>query len=294
MMLFKKKKKPEDEMEPTVRPGGVFMVKLLFKEHCEMPSDERLGEVLAKHLGEAEKFGSGEKLLSFALKEHICEFKDGKMPVQIIMGRCEPDDHSSIGETERNQFWSCPDGEKLLESCKYSILAGDMLGGALPPKHRADMLMDYLDALIELFPECEAVYNINSGKLTRADEIRNRRVQGLDRFIEFAVNVRFFKVADTDESIVDTRGLSILYAEDIQYHFREMDPDWVVNHAYSMACYILENDSPIKDGDTIDGIENGGFSRELRWKCRREEALAAPKRVVLDVNMGKYAAGSRK
>ena len=48
MGLFKKKKKPEpapeekksplDEMDPSIRPGGVFMVQLLMKEKCEMPS----------------------------------------------------------------------------------------------------------------------------------------------------------------------------------------------------------------------------------------------------------------
>lgn len=294
-MFFKRKKKSQQEdMDPTICPGGVFMVKLLMREQCEIPDDDRLIEVLTKHLGETERFGSGEKLLSFALKEHICEFKEGKMPAQIIIDRCEREDYSTIGEMERHQFWNCPDSEELLERCKYSVLAGDMLGGALPPKHRANMLMDYLEALVELFPECEAVYNINSGKLMYADEIRNSELEGIDRYVEFAVNVRFFNVADTEDSVVDTRGMSLLYAADIQYHFNKMDPDWVVNHAYSMASYILENDSPIKDGETIDGIEEGAFSRKIRWKCRHEESLIAPKRVVLDVNMGEYAAGGRR
>ena len=47
------------------------------------------------------------------------------------------------------------------------------------------MLMDYLEALVELYPQCEAVYNINSGKLILADVIRQQEMTGLDRFIRY-------------------------------------------------------------------------------------------------------------
>lgn len=62
---------------------------------------------------------------------------------------------------------------------------------------------------------------------------------GVDRFIRYAVNVRFFNVQGTEDSVVDTLGLSLLYIEDLQYHFRDMDPNWVVNHAYNLASYLL-------------------------------------------------------
>ena len=45
------KKPPLDEMDPTIRPGGVFMVQLLMKEKCEMPSIQRIAEVLERHIG---------------------------------------------------------------------------------------------------------------------------------------------------------------------------------------------------------------------------------------------------
>ena len=62
MGLFKKKKQPErapepekrsplDEIDPSIRPGGVFMVQLLMKEKCEMPSLQRMTEVLERHIG---------------------------------------------------------------------------------------------------------------------------------------------------------------------------------------------------------------------------------------------------
>ena len=58
---------------------------------------------------------------------------------------------------------------------------------------RADFDMDYLEALVELFPTCEAVYSLNTGKLILADTVRNREFTGLDRFIHYIVNARFFK-----------------------------------------------------------------------------------------------------
>ena len=72
-----------------------------------------------------------------------------------------------------------------------------------------------------------------------------------------------------------------------------MDPNWVVNHAYNMASYILSNDCPIKDGDTIDGIAEGQLAQDIQWKCHFEDSLIGPTRPVLDVCMGEYAAGKR-
>ena len=72
-----------------------------------------------------------------------------------------------------------------------------------------------------------------------------------------------------------------------------MDPNWVVNHAYNLASYILDNDNPIEDGETVDGVENGRMSRKIQWKCRYEDALIQPPRAVLDIHMGDYASGGR-
>ena len=127
-----------------------------------------------------------------------------------------------------------------------------------------------------------------------ADTIRSGQVKGLDRFIQYCVNARFFNINGTNDHVVDTLGLSLLYIEDLQYHFHDMDPNWVVGHAYSMASYILSNDCPIKNGDTIDGIADGRIVQDIQWKCCFEDSLIGPKRPVLDVCMGEYAAGERQ
>ena len=54
--------------------------------------------------------------------------------------------------------------------------------------------------------------------------------------------------------MVDSVGMSTLFLPDVQYHFHGMNPDDVVIHAYNMLYFILENDNPVGDGDTISGL----------------------------------------
>lgn len=311
MGLFKKKKveqsqpepqqaqeDPMEKMDPTIRPGGVFMVQLLMKEPCAMPSVERMVEVLSRHVGKVELFGedSAEKgFAGFAALKHISKFSDGEGPVQLSIMGCEEFDAGRIDEMRRSQMWDVlADRDRILSECKYAVLANDMLGGGLETLERANLDMDYLEALLELYPTCEAVYSLNSGKLVLADTIRNGEAQGIDRYIRYIVNARFVNISGTNDHIVDTLGLSLLFVEDLQYHFHDMDPNWVVGHAYAMASYILTNDRPIKDGDTIDGITDGHFDQSIQWKCHFEGAMLKPERAVLDVYMNEYAVGSRQ
>lgn len=63
--------------------------------------------------------------------------------------------------------------------------------------------------------------------------------------------------------IVDTVGMSMLFLLDLQYHFYEMNPNMVVNHAYNVVSYILDNDNPIEDGQTVDGVQGARKSRKI-------------------------------
>ena len=52
--------------DSQIRPGGVFMIQLLMKEKYEMPSNERFIEILSKHLGKVEQYGSRKAGVKFA------------------------------------------------------------------------------------------------------------------------------------------------------------------------------------------------------------------------------------
>lgn len=99
------------------------------------------------------------------------------------------------------------------------MLATDFLAGGLLSLERANLEMDFLAALAELFPSCEAFFFNISGKLFEADEIRNNQIEGSDRFIHYAVNVRFFTIQGTNDMMVDTLGMGTLCIPDLQYHF---------------------------------------------------------------------------
>ena len=192
-------------------------------------------------------------------------------------------------------MWDCQESrDRILEECRYSMLATDFLARGLSSLERANLEMDYLEVLAELFLSCEAFFFSGSGKLFEAEEIRGNQIEGPDRFIRYAVNVRFFTIQGSDDMLVDTLGMNTLFLPDLQYHFRGLDPNWIVNHAYNVASYLLTSGNEIDSGETIDGIKDGDMDRSIQWKCQYEDALIQPKRPVLDINTGEYAAGNRE
>lgn len=282
------------DLSKEEKPGGVFVFKLLFKEKPQFPAKEKLTEAMKKHLGDTDCFWYDDKGAGIAAKEHICHFKDGDSPAMLMVAPACPFKGEETDAFTTSQMWDCPDKDRVLKECKYQVIAADMLSAALPPVERANMDMDFAEAAMELFPDCEAVLFFNSGKLFSAGDFRNHNIPRDDRYVKFAVNVRFFTVNNSDEMIVDTLGLSLMFIPDLQYHFRSLDPNHVVNHAYCIASYLLQNENPIKDGDTVDSItEKGRFDRVNMWKCSYEQALIQPAREVIDIYMNEFAAGKR-
>ena len=276
------------------QPGGPYLIQMLFKEPVEMPDKEKMTAVMEKHIGSTECFCYDKKMAGFAAQEHIAEFKDGKCPVQLMVMKCDKFKGKGFDAFLMSQMWDCQeDRERIFRECKYQVVATDMLTAALSALERANLDADFLEALAELYPTCEAFYFQNCGKLFLAEDVRSHQIEGPDRFIRFGVNVRFFNIEGTEDMLIDTVGMSTLFLPDLQYHFHDMDPNWVVNHAYNVASYILEHDNPIGDGETIDGVADGQMCREIQWKCQYEDALIQPPREVLDIHMGNYASGGR-
>jgi len=288
------KKIIQQDLSRREQPGLVFVIHLFMKEKCIMPPREKMTEIMAEHLGQTECFCYDSKVAGFSPQKYKVEFKDGSMPPQLMVMECIETDAYHIDEITKSQMWDCENSEEILEECKYHVVATDMLAGAMNDyKDRANMLMDFMEALIEIYPQCEAVMFQTSGKMFARDKIVNHRIPRDDRFIYFAVNVRFFNIANSNDMLIDTLGMSTLFLPDLQYHFRGMDPSWVVNHAYNLLLYNYKNNAPIKSGETVDGITNGQMDRNVMWKCHYEDALIQPARGVLDICMNEYAAGGR-
>ena len=172
-------------------------------------------------------------------------------------------------------------------------MLSDFMASGLPYKERCALLTEWLETTLELFPDCAAVWTPSSGKLLTREQVLNNTWAQPGRFLHFGMNVRFFNIQNTNDMLVDTLGLYAIGLPDVQYHFHDLDPNAVVNHAYNVAAYIFDKDASIKDGETIDGISEQGIDRNIQWKCQYELSLIQPDREVMDICPGEYASGER-
>ena len=62
------------------RPGGPYIIQMLFKEPVPMPDKAAMTAIMEKHIGPVECFCHNKKTAGFATLDHIAEFKDAKAP----------------------------------------------------------------------------------------------------------------------------------------------------------------------------------------------------------------------
>lgn len=265
--------------------SGVYTLLLLFKEKVTKPTVEFIHEKLLKKFGDVDIVAS-EILSFFALKEYCIEVGENKIPSQIIISECDQVE-KPIGDADTRLNFG-ENETALIDSCKWQIMIGDFLAAGHQPLVRANILADWLEVALELFPTCVAVYSEASGKLLTTENARANPYSNSSRFIHWGLNVRFFNVEKSNDKVIDTLGLYSLGLADVQYHFFDLANDDIVCHAYNTAIYQLENNAPIKSGDTIEGLVPNE-----KWKCQYEKSLVQPKREVLDIATGKNAAGKR-
>lgn len=271
--------------------SGVYSIWLLFEKKAERPEIDRVLEKIQDRLGETDVITEQpDGLYGFALKEHLVTYEGGQqVPSQLLMTEPHERKQELADSIARSQFWECPDGTEILDGCKWQVMISDFLSIGLPVLERADILAEWVEIALELFPDCKAVYYQPSGKLLTVQQLQHSPYSGSLRFFYGGVNARFFKIQDTGDMLVDTLGMYALGMPDVQYHFHGLDPNAVVNHAYTVTLYQFQNEAPIASGHTIDGI-----SPPEQWDCQYETSLIQPIRDVLDIAPGKYAAGNRE
>lgn len=286
----------QDLEQNPVPAGAVFIIHLLMEEPCDMPDKDFMVSVLNKHLGDVDCFSCDDTSAGFMAKRYNVHYEEENknMPPMLMLTKACEIEKPVMNEMDISQTWNCPEAEEILASCKYQVFANDMMAAGLHYLERAEMLTDYVDALLEIYPTCKAVVFETSKKMYTRDELVNCNVAKEDKFIYYAVNVRFFNIQGTDDMIVDTVGMGTLFMPDLQYHFHGMDPNWVVNHAYNVLSYMFARENPIKSGDHIDGLKDGRMCRDVQWNVRYEGALIQPLREVIDFNMNEFASGTRQ
>ena len=277
--------------EEASETEAIYTIWLLFREKPDAPPPAAaIAEKLRERFGEVDVVSGSPGLSAFALRSHVVTYEDNKeIPSMVIIGECEETVEPHGDEIARTQFWDCPDGVALLDSCEYQIMIGDFLASGLPALERANILADWLDIALEIYPTCAAVYVGASAKLLTAGKVFSNPYSGSLRLIWFGVNVRYFNVQGTNDRLVDTLGLYAIGLPDVQYHFHTLDPNGVVEHAYNTATYQLKSNAAIKSGHTIEGLSPGSS-----WRCRYEASLIQPARIVLDIDTGEFSSGNRR
>ena len=290
-------KQPENTNQnddTAVRNRMMSMMFLLFDAQPEMPCSETICSKLNEkgYQVNAEWKANEKNMRMFFLPEHTVDFDGAKgVPYQLLMlDQARQKEHGSA--LDRTQFWGASNGIELLDSCGFEVMIGDFISAAHPPEVRAKILSDWLEIALDLFPACKGVWFEGSRNVLTAEALRSNPYEGNDRIFLGMVNARFFRVGGTDDMVVDTLGMHVFGLPDVQMHFRGLNPNHAIRLALDIAMYQFANDCPIKDNETVDGFDAEGEPGG-RWKCQYEMALIEPKRHLLDVNTGEFAAGNR-
>lgn len=263
-----------------------FKIYLLAESCGEFLSCAMMEERICQKFGAVKSIENGEERRIFEM--------EGKGKIFLTSWREKPQD--LIKEETLAQMWDFPGASDLLSNCGWyaecTVLTEKNSGVAADCECRTALLMDALALLPALFPDCTAFYIASSGRLFPREKVEECPVPKEERFIYYGVNARFFS-GENGEMLIDTIGMSAMELPDLQYHFQGIEPDLVVNHAYSMLFYLCAGGAVPENGETVDGIAQEGIDENIRWICRRETAIMPPARNVIDIYMNEYAAGDR-
>ena len=201
--------------------------------------------------------------------------------------RFEPED---ISDFTRGQMWNIQNANALIRSCTHRVRVAVQDIQTLSYKERGDLIVHMTEAVLDAYADCTAVYTPASGRMLLADQVRNNPARGGDRFLYLCVNTRLFSVnGTTGDMMVDTVGLHTIGLPDLQYHFHSLKPQAVMKHAYSVASLIYAVGPIMKSGETIDGMDDYGITKEIRWPFQYQQALIEPPRIVMAITPGEYA-----
>lgn len=286
MFFFSRKKTvPLKEIE------DVYYISLLFSEKVELPDDETIVEQLKtvfKKVTSENNNKNKEAYRIFGILDYARDVEEVKqVPAHLAMEKqlCS----FQIEEREKQEIEiqpDCEEAEEILKNAKYELGISDFLSIDLTPKERGYLITNWIKLMAFIFPDCIGIYNYMSKKIMSRSQILALFARDdTYSFMQIGVKLRLYPIQGRDEILIDTLGLYGVDLVDLQYHLKRTDPSNFLEHAQNMAAFLYENEIKINQGDVITGIASSDT-----WICRYEKSIALPKRRVLDIDTGKYAA----
>ena len=245
---------------------------------------QRLLEALQKRMGNIEELEPGSELMAYAYMDHKVRFQEGMMPAQCMFTK--PEDVSNLAASlapSISQTWDWRDVEEVVSKCTSAVSATDMLAGALNRAIRLNLIHGFVQAFLDIVPVA-AIHWLPSQRIVDPKYYGEGVAQG-HSFFSAAINVRMFKVEESEQIVMDTMGLRSFGLPDLQCHFQNVDPRQVGMFLYECAEFIFHKGDVIKTGDTI-----AGFDPSQKFECRRETSMVLPSRLVVDIAPGQFAA----
>ena len=253
-----------------------FEALLLFDREPDALQPEQVCQALAARFGGAEPNEGRYQLTGYG--------------VAVQAGMPGPFDHTTVSDFVRGQMWNVKDANGLLSRCTHAVRLADDNALRMEYKQRGKMLTQLVEAGLAMYPDCVAVFVPASGRLVTAEQVRENPARGGDRFLYLCVNTRLFSISGaSSDMMIDTVGLYLLGLPDVQYHFHTLNPNKVMKHAYSVASLLYAVGAVMKSGETIDGMDDYGVTKEIRWPFQYEHALIEPPRTVMAITPGEYA-----
>lgn len=256
-----------------------FIVELFFDKKIELKSVLLL-DSLRKYCGAAEIDGEPESENPSFL---VSSPENIKINIKVCL--------SPAGFTRENvldyassfrQSWSWRTAKDFVQTCTHIIRVSDEYNENVSYNDRVLVMRNVIRALVEC-SVCNAVHFQMTQQFIKPETyLASFNEPTLDRLFGF-INVRFFKIHDSDDMLMDTIGLNAMGLEDLQCSFKKFNPKDISNVLYNTAYYLFDNGNVIIDGDTVQGVK-----RTDKWACRRARSLVIPKRTVIDIAPGLF------
>ncbi|MCX6985070.1 MAG: DUF4261 domain-containing protein [Lentisphaerae bacterium] len=254
-----------------------FIVELFFDKETELKSVLLL-DSLRKYCGSAEIEGDPENE-----NPRFLVSSPENINASIRVGL------STAGFTRENvldyassfrQSWSWRTAKDVVQACSHIIRISDGYDCKVNYKDRVLAMRNVIRALAEC-SACKAIHFQMTQQFIKPEGyLASFNEPAPDRLFGF-VNVRFFKIHDSDDMLMDTIGLNPMGLEDMQCSFKKYNPKDISNVLYNTAYYLFDNGNVIIDDDTVQGVK-----RTDKWACRRTRSLVVPKRTVIDIAPG--------
>lgn len=267
----------------------MLIVEFLF-DHEPKVSEEALRAKLLLHMPESELVGTGEQSLLIAHHDCISEFADAKIPAQTAVLLAHERKSVEYLRPSLMQTFGWSESAGIVQKCTHKVAIIELMARNLEAKERVRIFHNTLATVLEIAPPL-ALHCLHSHCIINPTTVKYRPDFLSEPDLKLVFNIRMFRLGDdsSDTFVMDTCGLATLGLPDLQIHFHELDTNEVASFLHNLGHYIFQHGDCIEDGHTVQGL-----TEDQRWRCQHEMAMIGPKRIVVDVDSGEFAAGDRK